>query len=174
MARKSVPSGAVARDARGDDWKVTAGKLDHVADAALQDRVSICHCAGTVAVEKRTHAIAGLPSGKSARSTEVAPRLGVTGQSCQPVPVHRDGRHGWTATLVRNHDPLRAGGELRPSRERVRRVDLLVLRYGDALSCAEIGQLLGLSTAAVRQRLSRAVRSLRDSHEEEKGAIAHE
>jgi len=52
--------------------------------------------------------------------------------------------------------------------------ELLMLRYGDGLSTVEIGQLLGVSTAAVRQRLSRAVRSLRDASDTEEGAMAHE
>src|SRR3954471_23407100 len=61
---------------------------------------------------------------------------------------------------------LLRGEEVQAARERYEKLspevrELLTLRYSDALSCREIGELLGLSTAAVRQRLSRAVRSLR-------------
>ncbi|MDI1449656.1 sigma-70 family RNA polymerase sigma factor [Polyangium sp. 6x1] len=40
--------------------------------------------------------------------------------------------------------------------------EVLALRYGDGLEHAEIAALLGESTAAVKQRLSRAQRSLRE------------
>ena len=71
------------------------------------------------------------------------------------------------------------GEEIRVARERLEALapevrELLLLRYADELSSLEIGQLLGLSTAAVRQRLSRAVRSLRDPADREEGAMAHE
>ncbi|MFL5397489.1 MAG: RNA polymerase sigma factor [Myxococcales bacterium] len=74
---------------------------------------------------------------------------------------------------------LLRGEEVQAARERYEKLapevrELLTLRYGDALSCAEIGELLGLSTAAVRQRLSRAVRSLRDREDVAKGAMAHD
>lgn len=39
--------------------------------------------------------------------------------------------------------------------------ELLVMRFADGLRCGEIAELLGLTHAAVRQRLSRAVRELR-------------
>jgi DNA-directed RNA polymerase specialized sigma24 family protein len=38
--------------------------------------------------------------------------------------------------------------------------EVLVLRYGDGLSHAEIAQLLGLRVDAVKQRASRALREL--------------
>ncbi|MFL5421171.1 MAG: RNA polymerase sigma factor, partial [Myxococcales bacterium] len=74
---------------------------------------------------------------------------------------------------------LLRGEEVQAARERYEKLspevrELLTLRYGDALSCSEIGELLGLSTAAVRQRLSRAVRSLRDREDVAKGAMAHD
>jgi len=86
------------------------------------------------------------------------------------------------AELVETRTPLAEllrGEEVRVAREKLEALppevrELLVLRYGDGLSTLEIGQLLGLSTAAVRQRLSRAVRSLRDSADTKEGAMAHE
>ena len=39
--------------------------------------------------------------------------------------------------------------------------ELIALRYGEGLRCREIAQATGLSEAAVKQRLSRAVRHLR-------------
>ncbi|HXX31708.1 MAG TPA: sigma-70 family RNA polymerase sigma factor [Myxococcaceae bacterium] len=51
---------------------------------------------------------------------------------------------------------------------------LLGLRYGDGLGHREIAALLGLSPAAVRQRLSRTVRSLREPSPLEHGALAHD
>jgi RNA polymerase sigma-70 factor, ECF subfamily len=51
---------------------------------------------------------------------------------------------------------------------------LLALRYGDGLGHREIAGLLGLSPAAVRQRLSRALRSLRHSSPLDTGALAHD
>ena len=86
------------------------------------------------------------------------------------------------AELVETRTPLAEllrGEEVRVAREKLEALppevrELLVLRYGDGLSTLEIGQLLGLSTAAVRQRLSRAVRSLRDSADAKEGAMAHE
>jgi RNA polymerase sigma-70 factor, ECF subfamily len=51
---------------------------------------------------------------------------------------------------------------------------LLALRYGDGLGHREIAALLGLSPAAVRQRLSRALRSLRHSSPLDTGALAHD
>ena len=86
------------------------------------------------------------------------------------------------AQLVDTRTPLAEllrGEEVQAARERYERLspevrELLTLRYGDALSCAEIGELLGLSAAAVRQRLSRAVRSLKDPTNGTKGAMAHD
>jgi RNA polymerase sigma-70 factor, ECF subfamily len=86
------------------------------------------------------------------------------------------------AQLVETRTPLAEllrGEEIRVARERLEALapevrELLVLRYGDGLSSVEIGQLLGISTAAVRQRLSRAVRSLRDRADPKEGAMAHE
>jgi RNA polymerase sigma-70 factor, ECF subfamily len=51
---------------------------------------------------------------------------------------------------------------------------LLGLRYGDGLGHREIAELLGLSPAAVRQRLSRALRGLRQSSPLDTGALAHD
>ena len=51
---------------------------------------------------------------------------------------------------------------------------LLGLRYGDGLGHREIAALVGLSPAAVRQRLSRAVRSLRQPSPLDAGALAHD
>jgi RNA polymerase sigma-70 factor (ECF subfamily) len=86
------------------------------------------------------------------------------------------------AQLIETRTPLAEllrNEELRVARERLEALapevrELLMLRYGDGLSTVEIGQLLGVSTAAVRQRLSRAVRSLRDPSDREEGAMAHE
>ena len=86
------------------------------------------------------------------------------------------------AQLVETRTPLAEllrSEEVQAARERYETLspevrELLTLRYGDALSCAEIGELLGLSTTAVRQRLSRAVRSLRDPTAVAKGAMAHD
>src|SRR5256885_3390521 len=86
------------------------------------------------------------------------------------------------AELVETRTPLAEllrGEEVRVAREKLVALapdvrELLMLRYGDGLSALEIGQLLRLSTAAVRQRLSRAVRSLRDSADTKEGAMAHE
>src|ERR1700750_1586655 len=86
------------------------------------------------------------------------------------------------AQLVETRTPLAEllrGEEVQAARDRYEKLspevrELLTLRYGDDLSCAEIGELLGLSTAAVRQRLSRAVRSLRDPTEATGGAMAHD
>ena len=86
------------------------------------------------------------------------------------------------AQLIETRTPLAEllrGEEIRVARERLEALapevrELLLLRYADELSSLEIGQLLGLSTAAVRQRLSRAVRSLRDPADREEGAMAHE
>jgi RNA polymerase sigma-70 factor (ECF subfamily) len=86
------------------------------------------------------------------------------------------------AQLVETRTPLAEllrGEEVQAARERYEKLspevrELLTLRYGDALSCAEIGELLGLSTAAVRQRLSRAIRSLRAGANATEGAMAHD
>ncbi|HZX64060.1 MAG TPA: sigma-70 family RNA polymerase sigma factor, partial [Myxococcales bacterium] len=86
------------------------------------------------------------------------------------------------AQLVDTRTPLAdllRGEEVQAARERYEKLspevrELLTLRYGDALSCAEIGELLGVSTAAVRHRLSRAVRSLRDRDDVAKEAMAHD
>jgi RNA polymerase sigma-70 factor (ECF subfamily) len=86
------------------------------------------------------------------------------------------------AQLIETRTPLAEllrGEEVRMARERLEALapvvrELLMLRYGDGLSTVEIGQVLGVSTAAVRQRLSRAVRSLRDPSDREEGAMAHE
>jgi RNA polymerase sigma-70 factor (ECF subfamily) len=86
------------------------------------------------------------------------------------------------AQLVETRTPLAEllrGEEVRVAREKLEALapevrELLVLRYGDGLGALEIGQLLGVSTAAVRQRLSRAVRSLRDPEGTKEGAMAHE
>jgi len=86
------------------------------------------------------------------------------------------------AQLIETRTPLAEllrDEEVRMARERLEALapevrELLMLRYGDGLSTVEIGQLLGVSTAAVRQRLSRAVRSLRDPSDREEGAMAHE
>jgi len=86
------------------------------------------------------------------------------------------------AQLVETRTPLAEllnGEEVRVARDKLEALapevrELLMLRYGDGLSTLEIGQLLGLSTAAVRQRLSRAVRSLRDPEGTKEGAMAHE
>jgi RNA polymerase sigma-70 factor (ECF subfamily) len=86
------------------------------------------------------------------------------------------------AQLVETRTPLGEllrGEEIQAARDRLEALapevrELLVLRYGDELSSVEIGQLLGISTAAVRQRLSRAVRSLRDPADRKEGAMAHE
>jgi RNA polymerase sigma-70 factor (ECF subfamily) len=86
------------------------------------------------------------------------------------------------AQLIETRTPLAEllrNEEVRVARERLEALaaevrELLMLRYGDGLSTVEIGQLLGVSTAAVRQRLSRAVRSLRDPSDREEGAMAHE
>jgi RNA polymerase sigma-70 factor, ECF subfamily len=51
---------------------------------------------------------------------------------------------------------------------------LLALRYGDGLDHRQIGALLTLSPAAVRQRLSRAIRGLRQPSPVEAGALAHD
>lgn len=51
---------------------------------------------------------------------------------------------------------------------------LLGLRYGDGLNHKEIAALLHLSPAAVRQRLSRVVRSLRQTSPLTEGALSHE
>src|SRR2546430_9478155 len=87
-----------------------------------------------------------------------------------------------TAHLVETRTPLAEllrAEEVRGARERLEALapevrELLVLRYVDGLSSAEISLLLGVSMAAVRQRLSRAVRSLRDPGDREEGAVAHE
>jgi len=76
------------------------------------------------------------------------------------------------AELLRGEEVQAAKARLDALAPEVR--ELFLLRYEDELSCAEIGQLLGLSTAAVRQRLSRAVRSLREPGDREEGAMAHE
>jgi RNA polymerase sigma-70 factor (ECF subfamily) len=86
------------------------------------------------------------------------------------------------AQLIETRTPLAEllrDEEVRMARERLEALapevrELLMLRYGDGLSTVEIGQLLGISTTAVRQRLSRAVRSLRDPSDREEGAMAHE
>jgi RNA polymerase sigma-70 factor (ECF subfamily) len=86
------------------------------------------------------------------------------------------------AQLVETRTPLSEllrGEEVRVARERLEALapelrELLMLRYGDGLSTVEMGQLLGVSTAAIRQRLSRTVRSLRDAADREEGAMAHE
>jgi RNA polymerase sigma-70 factor (ECF subfamily) len=86
------------------------------------------------------------------------------------------------ARLVDLRTPLAEllrGEQVQAARERLGKLspevhELLALRYCDALSCGEIGELLGLSAAAVRQRLSRAVRSLRDREDVTKGAMAHD
>ena len=86
------------------------------------------------------------------------------------------------AQLIETRTPLAEllrDEEVRMARERLEALapevrELLMLRYGDGLSTVEIGQLLGVSTAAVRQRLSRAVRSLRDPSDRKEGAMAHE
>jgi|SRR4051812_17755268 len=86
------------------------------------------------------------------------------------------------AQMVETRTPLvelLRAEEIRVARDRVEALapevrELLMLRYGDGLSSLQIGQLLGVSTAAVRQRLSRAVRSLRDAADREEGAMAHE
>jgi len=51
---------------------------------------------------------------------------------------------------------------------------LVGLRYADGLSAREIAGLLGLTPAAARQRLSRAVRSLRAPPQPQEGHLAHE
>jgi RNA polymerase sigma-70 factor, ECF subfamily len=51
---------------------------------------------------------------------------------------------------------------------------LLGLRYGDGLGHKEIAALLRLSPAAVRQRLSRVVRGLRQTSPFLAGALSHE
>ena len=51
---------------------------------------------------------------------------------------------------------------------------LLGLRYGDGLTHREIAALLNLSPAAVRQRLSRVVRGLRQPSPLTPGALSHE
>ncbi len=58
----------------------------------------------------------------------------------------RDGLHALSAAFTQLSDDER---------------ELVSLRFGDGLRHAEIAALLGLSEAAVRQRLSRAVRELR-------------
>jgi RNA polymerase sigma-70 factor (ECF subfamily) len=86
------------------------------------------------------------------------------------------------AQLIETRTPLAEmlrSERIEAARERLDRLapevrELLMLRYGDGLSSAEIGGLLGLSTAAVRQRISRALRSLRGSGDHEEGAMAHE
>ncbi|NVB40775.1 RNA polymerase sigma factor [Pseudenhygromyxa sp. WMMC2535] len=55
---------------------------------------------------------------------------------------------------------------------------LLALRYGDGLRHREIAELMGLSEATVRKRLSRALRSLRtqmqaEAHDEPEVSHAH-
>jgi RNA polymerase sigma-70 factor (ECF subfamily) len=54
---------------------------------------------------------------------------------------------------------------------------LLAMRYGDGLRHAEIAQLLGLREAAVRKRISRAVRELRlrsrELEDEPKPEVSH-
>ena len=56
--------------------------------------------------------------------------------------------------------------EALPSEDR----ELIALRYADGLRHGEIAQLLGISEAAVRQRVSRALRGLR----QEEGELAHD
>lgn len=65
--------------------------------------------------------------------------------------------------------------ELRALRDELHELDpqtreLLSLRYGEGLSHADIAQMLGLSNDNVRQRISRAVRELRERLSE-KGAL---
>jgi RNA polymerase sigma-70 factor, ECF subfamily len=86
------------------------------------------------------------------------------------------------AQLVETRTPLSEllrGEELQGAQERLDALppesrELFALRYADGLSCADIARLLGLSQAAVRQRLSRAVRALRDFRDREEGAAAHD
>jgi RNA polymerase sigma-70 factor, ECF subfamily len=53
--------------------------------------------------------------------------------------------------------------------------ELVSLRFGDGLRHREIAELLGLTEDAVKQRFSRALRTLRDTlHSEDLGGLAHE
>ena len=65
------------------------------------------------------------------------------------------------AKLVADEDAARARAAL--AGMTAERRELLALRYGDGLRAKEIAELLGLREDAVRQRLSRALRELRDA-----------
>ncbi len=79
------------------------------------------------------------------------------------------------AALVESRTPLGdllareqlAQIEALPSEDR----ELIALRHADGLRHREIAHLLGISESAVRQRLSRALRGLRQSQE---GELAHD
>ena len=110
---------------------------------------------------------------------EIDPRLGVTGWAlrCARNLLIDDARRRRPnasledAALVEPRTPLAdllvkerlgaaaAGLAALPESDR----ELLALRFGDGLSHGEIAALLGLSSAAVRKRCSRALREVREA-----------
>lgn len=65
------------------------------------------------------------------------------------------------ARLVEDEDAARVRAAITAMAAEKR--ELIALRYADGLRCAEIAELLGLREDAVRQRLSRALRELREA-----------
>lgn len=76
--------------------------------------------------------------------------------------------------LTTAEETARLGKQLATLPEQTR--EWLLLRFEDGLRFAEIAQLTGASEAAVRQRVSRAVRELRGNWPEElrRGPVRHE
>lgn len=83
----------------------------------------------------------------------------------RPVALEQvaDGLHGQDeplASLLANERLARVNAALAQAPVEVRQ--LIAMRYGDNLRHREIAELLGISEAAVRKRLSRALRDLRE------------